>query len=361
MTVVNVYDMAFNLIGVVDSYISLIWRPAYYDVGDFELYLSVTDKEVELLSENRLLVRDSDISLDEDGKATYKNVMIIKNIDIITDTEKGDYLNVTGRELKYMLHQRIVWSQTNLTDTAEAAIRQLVTENAVSPTDSRRSIPRLVLGAAAGLTETIEKQITGQYLDEAIKEICTSNNYGWEIYGYNGNFVFIEYKGLDRSYGQSERPYVVFSETFENLYNTEYQKQTEAYANTTLIGGEGEGSERKYATVGADNTGLNRYEVFTDAKSVSSKADNTTISAADYTKMLEEKGKENLAKLGITEGFSGEVLSASGSNYVYGEDFFIGDTVTVISRYGFTKNVMVLSAIESEDEHGIKLVPQFNI
>ena len=72
-----------------------------------------------------------------------------------------------------------------------------------------------------------------------------------------------------------------------------------------------------------------------------------------------ERGRENLAALSYTEGFSGEVLSDVA--FKYGEDFFLGDVVTVINKYGIEKNVRVLSAIESEDENGTKLLPQFNI
>lgn len=360
MTVINVYDMNFNLIGVVDSFVSIIWRPAYYDVGDFEIYLGANPNAIELLHENRLVVRNTDVFVDDSGNVTYKNVMIIKNIDLITDVENGDFLSVTGKELKYLLHQRIIWTQTNLTGTAENGIRRLVNDNAVNPSDTKRKIPNLVLGATAGLTDTIEKQITGDSLDKAITEICTTYNYGWEIYGYNGNYVFIVYKGLDRSYGQSERPYVVFSDTFENLYNTEYQLNTENYANTALIGGEGEGVERTYTTLNNTTSGLNRYELFVDAKDISSNKDSEDeIPQSQYLQMLQERGTEKLAETAITEGFSGEVLTTG--QYKYGEDFDIGDTVTVINSYGISKNVMVLSSIESEDENGVSLIPQFNI
>lgn len=360
MTVINVYDMNFNLIGVVDSYVSIIWRPAYYDVGDFEIYVAAGNEAIELLQENRLVVRNTDITVDSDGNVTHKNVMLIKNIDLITDVENGNFLSITGRELKYILHQRIIWTQTNLTGTAEAGIRRLVSENAVSPSNTNRVIPNLVLGATAGLTDTIEKQITGDYLDEAITEICTNYKYGWEVYGYNGNYVFIVYQGLDRSYEQSERPYVVFSDAFENLYNTEYQLNTEEYANTALIGGEGEGTERTYTTINNDKSGLERYELFVDANDLSSNKDSEDeIPQSQYLLLLQERGAEKLAETAITEGFSGEVLTTG--NFKYGEDFDIGDTVTVINSYGISKNVMVLSSIESEDENGISLIPQFNI
>lgn len=359
MNNIYVLNKNFELQGIVDEYVSIIWRPSYSEVGDFEIYLGATDKAIGLLKENNYVVRSSDISV-ENGVATYEKVMIIKNIQLITDVENGDFLCVTGRELKYLLHQRIVWKQTTLTDTAENAIRQLVTENAITPTDSKRVIPNLVLGVLAGLPDSIEKQVTGAYLDEVINEICLAYNYGWDVFISGGKLVLVVYAGSDRSYGQTERPYVVFSDSFDNLYNTDYELNTETYANTTLVGGEGEGSERVYTTVGADNSGLERYETFTDARDLSSNKDSEdAIDSATYLKLLAERGRENLATLSYTEGFSGEVLSNVA--YKYGEDFFIGDIVTVINKYGISKNVRVLSAIESEDDTGVKLLPQFNI
>lgn len=359
MNNIYVLDQGFKLQGVIDSYVSVIWRPSYSEVGDFEIYLGATAKAISLLKENNYVVRSSDISV-ENGVTTYEKVMVIKNVQLITDVENGDFYCVTGRELKFLLHQRIVWKQTNLTGTAENAIRRLVNENAITPTDTNRVIPNLMLGVSAGLTETIEKQVTGKYLDESIVEICKTYNYGWDIFITNNKLVLVVYAGLDRSYGQTERPYVVFSDDFENLYNTDYQLFTETFANTTLIGGEGEGLERVYITVNNDNSGLNRYETFTDARDISqNKGSEEEIDLTTYNKLLAERGRENLASLTFTEGFSGEVLSDVA--FKYGEDFFIGDLVTVVNKYGIQKNVRVLSAIESEDETGSKLLPQFNI
>ncbi len=359
MKAIYILDQNFAIQGVLDEYVSVIWRPSYSEIGDFEIYTAATDRAISLLQKNMYVVRNTDITV-KNGVATYRKVMIIKNLQIVTDVENGDYLTVTGRELKFLLHQRIIWNQTTLTGTAENAIRQLITENAINPTDSKRTIPALTLAAAAGLTDSINKQVTGDYLDQAITDICTAYNYGWAAYISNGK-IFVEvYTGVDRSYNQTARPYVVFSEDFENLYNTDYQLASEEYANTTLIGGEGEGIERVYTTIGAEKSGLDRFETFTDARDISRNANSEDeISAAAYLLLLQERGSENLSALGITEGFSGEVLSDVA--FKYERDFFLGDLVTVINKYGISRNVRVLSAIESEDEAGSTLVPQFNI
>lgn len=359
--VIHVLDRDFNLVGVVDDYISVIWRPAYYDIGDFELYINATSKAVELLKRDYYLVRDTDIVVDENRNISYLNVMIIKNFTLTTDAEEGDKLTYTGRELKYILNSRIVWSQTNLNGTVENAIRQLIDENAIGTSDPKRIIPRLQLERSNGFTETIEMQITGEKLDKAIIDICTAYNYGWEIYISNGQFMnFRLYKGVNRSYGQSDNPYVVFSDDFDNIANSNYELNSENYANVTLIGGEGEGSERIYTTLNNDKEGLERYEVFTDARDISQNKDSDeAIDLSTYKKLLNERGNENLASLSITEGFSGEVLSDVA--FKYGVDFYLGDTVTVVNKYGLSKNVKVLSAIESVDNTGVKLIPQFNI
>lgn len=351
----------FELAGIIDEYISIIWRPSYAEIGDFEIYLGANNKAIELLQKNRYVVRSSDIS--EDGDIiTYKKVMIIKNIQLNTDVENGDFLTVTGRELKFLLHQRIVWGQTILTnDTVEYGIRRLIGSNAVHPVEPARIIPNMQFAEPVGFADKIEKQISNVPLDEAVIEICNTHGYGWDIYITNNMLTVSIYKGVDRSYDQSECSYVVFSDEFENLYNTSYELNSEEYANMTLVGGEGEGLNRTYAYVNNELSGLERYETFTDARDISQNlgSEEDAISNEEYLLLLEERGKDNLSTMTMTEGFSGEVLSDV--SFKYGVDFNLGDIVTVISKHGISKNVRVLSAIESEDESGTKLVPQFNI
>lgn len=360
MNNIYVLDQNLELQGVIDEYVSIIWRPAYYDVGDFEIYLGATDKAISLLRENWYVVRSSDISV-KNGVTTYKKVMIIKNLQLITDVENGDFYCVTGRELKFILNQRIVWGQRIISDTVEYAIRRLIGSNAVEPVEPTRIIPNMQFAEPKGFTETIELQMSNKQLDEAVIELCKTYGYGWDIYITDNKLTVEIYKGVNRSYGQTENPYVVFGENFENLFTTEYVYESENYANMTLVGGEGEGLDRTYAYVNNDVSGLERYEVFTDARDISQNLEDETetVSYEDYLLLLEERGKEQLAGKTIIEGFTGEVLSDVA--FKYGVDFFIGDMVTVINKYGIQKNVRVLSAIESEAEDGVKLLPQFSM
>ena len=357
--VIHVLDSSFNLVGVVDNFVSAIWRPAYYDIGDFELYVSASPEVVALLQPDRYLVRDTDISV-TGGVATYKKVMIIKNIQLKTDVENGDYLTVTGRELKWLLHQRIVWGRYLLRDTVEYALRRLIGANAVDPVEPTRVIPNMQHAEPKGYSGRIEVKISNKQLDEAVIELCKSYGYGWDIYITDNKLTVDIYKGVDRSYNQTERAYVVFSDSFDNLFETEYVYNSESYANMTLVGGEGEGDDRTYAYVNTDVSGLDRYEVFTDARDISQNLGNEeeALSYEEYLALLEERGRENLTGMTKTEGFTGEVLDVS---FKYGVDFDLGDIVTVINEYGISKDVRVLSVIESQDETGVKVIPHFNI
>lgn len=353
---IHILDKNFNLVGVVDDYISVIWRPAYYDIGDFEIYVDATVENIHLLQTNYYAVRGQDISVDDEGNTIFKKVMVIKNHNISTDIEGGDYLTVTGRELKYILNSRIVWSQTNLTGNVATAIETLVNNNAIAPADVNRVIPTLELDESLVVSDTIDKQLTGDKLDEAITEICMAYDIGYDVYIKNKKLIFKLYRGVDRS---TTVPHVIFSEEFENILSSEYTRSTELYANTTLIGGEGEGIERIYTTVNNTNSGLDRYEVFTDARDISQNKDSDeVIDINTYYKLLAERGVEKLSEHAITEEFTGEVQHDV--NYEYGVDYYLGDTVKIINKYGMAQNVKVISAIESDDENGTKLIPQFN-
>lgn len=360
MNNVHVLNQNFELQGIIDEYVSIIWRPSYYEIGDFEIYLGATDKAIALLRENWYVVRSSDISV-ENGVTTYKKVMIIKNLQLITDVENGDFYCVTGRELKFLLHQRIIWGRYLIEDSVEYCLRRLIGANAIDPVEPTRTIPNMQHAEPKGYPEQIKIQVSNKQLDEGVIEICKTYGYGWDIYITDNKLTVDIYKGVDRSYGQTKNPYVVFGENFENLFTTEYVYESEEYANMTLVGGEGEDLDRTYAYVNNDVSGLERYETFTDARDISQNLDSEeeAISYEDYLRLLEERGKENLADKVISEGFTGEVLSDVA--FKYGVDFFIGDVVTVINKYGIQKNVRVLSAIESEGEDGVKLLPQFSM
>lgn len=329
-----ILNRSLRTIGVIDTYTSIIWTKRCFACGDFELYLPAS--HLDILVEGNYIYR-----LDDDA------IMRIENLEITTDSEVGNFLRVSGRSAESLLAKRIIWSQTTFSGTVENLIYKLIRENAVNPTDENRIIPLLTIGESQGYPETIEKQITGTNLLEAISELCTTYQYGFKFTLQDGQFVFSLYKGKETS--------VVFSPEFDNLINTTYQRNTSAYANVALVAGEGEGASRKTCSVG-NATGLDRSEIYVDARDLSTNSEEP-ISDEKYTEILNERGTEALTEYVVTEGFEGNV-EPSGT-YEYKTDWNLGDVVQVVNEYGIVGNPRIVEIIESEDENGHSIIPTF--
>lgn len=346
---VYILNKDLNAVGLIDDYESLIWTPRYYEPGDFEIYTSASERTLSLLKLDNYVTRvGSDM------------VGIIESVKIESDPESGDHIIATGRCLKSLLDRRIIWSMTNVSGTVENCMRSLITANAVSPTLTYRAIPKLILGTAQGYTETMEAQFTGDNLLEVVVNLCKQYGYGFKIIlNVDKNFEFQLYKGTDRSYNQSVNPFVVFAPEFENIVSSDYEHDKATLKNACNVAGEGEGSARKMYGVGS-TSGLDRREMFVDARDLSSETENeTTLTTAEYNNLLIQRGREKLAENPETVTFEGEVESVR--QFVFDRDYFLGDIVTVKNSYGVIAHPRVIEVIQSHDENGLLTIPAFSI
>lgn len=343
-----IYTPQFELLGIVDTAASIIWAKRYRQCGDFELYVPATVEMMELLQTERWVVRPDD-----------SMVCIIEKVQTATDEENGDYLTVTGRSLQAILDRRIIWDQTVLTGNLEAALRRLVTEAFISPAIAARKYADLTLAVAHGYTETVNTQYTGTVLLEAVEELCAANGYGFKVTMDldDEKLVLDFYKGTDHTTDQDDNPQVVFSEQYDNLVSSIYTKDLTAYKSVALVAGEGEGSARRRTTVqrSCDLEGLARREMFVDARDISS--NEGEITDAEYLAQLSARGSTHLAEAATVESLEGGV--EPGQMYAYGIHYDLGDTVTVINKYGVTAPARVLEVVETWDENGYTFTPTF--
>ena len=341
---IYILNQDLEVLDLIDNSSSVIWTPRYYEVGDFEIYIQASNKNLNLLQEERFVTRqDSDM------------VGIIEKVKVITDVEDGDYIIASGRCLKSLLARRIIWNQTNLRGKTEAIMRSLINDNLINPVNPARKIPNVILGELKGFTETAEFQSTGEELLEKIVELCKSSGIGWKVILNKIKQIEIEfYKGINRSYSQTENPYIVFSPEFDNLLATETEIDTQSLKNVALVAGEGEGTDRTTTTIGTE-AGLSRRELFVDARDLSS--NNGEIGVNEYLQILKERGIEKLAEAGEFFKVSGEAETKI--TYKFGKDYFLGDLVTVVNEYGITANTRILEVIECEDENGYTIIPTF--
>ena len=146
----------------------------------------------------------------------------------------------------------------------------------------------------------------------------------------------------------------MFSAEFDNLISSAYVLDTGQFRNVALVAGEGEGKARRRTVVG-EASGLERYELYVDARDVSS--NEGTISEQDYMAQLYGRGVEKLGESAAGETFEGEVDNTN--MYICGRDYFLGDIVTVKNKYGIIGNARVVEMIECWDDSGYSAVPTF--
>lgn len=347
-----IMDTNFNIIDVIDTYESLVWAERYYTYGDFELYTPITQKFLdELKQDNYVMRRDSE------------TVMIIDKIQINTDVEDGNYLTVTGKSLESILDRRIVWGQKTISGNLQNGIKTLLNENIINPSISNRKISNFVFEDSTDpiiTSLTVEAQYTGDNLYDVVSNLCMDKKIGYRVrLNESKQFVFKLYSGVDRSYEQTANPYVIFSPKYDNLMNTKYIESQSALKNVTLVGGDGEGPERKYYSVGS-TSGLARRELFTDARDISSTdEEGTEIPINDYNALLEQRGREKLGENVDIQTFEGEI--EVGRTFTYGVDYDMGDVVEVENEYGISAAPRVIEIVECIDESGYSMVPTFDM
>ena len=244
-----VYDTNLQLVGLVDAYTSLIWATRYADLGDCEVYIEATTETLALLKKNYYLVRNDD-----------EMICQIKKIELDTDAENGNYLIVTGYDVKRFLDQRIIWDTMTCDGLLEDFIRDMITVSMIDEGD--RAIPDFKLGAAAGFTEQNSEQVSYKNLGEKVREYCKKYGWGYRVRLDSGKFIFELYKGADRT------AEVIFSDNYENLATSAYTEDDTNLGTVALVAGQGEGADR-LRRVSGDASGLARHEIFVDAKDIS--------------------------------------------------------------------------------------------
>lgn len=373
-------DEELNKKHIIDTYSSVIWTPRYNTLGDCELVIQASQDNLKKIKECRYISRDDD-----------EMVCEIKKIEIQTDEENGDQIIVTGIDVKDILNKRIVMNQTNFNGLVEDYIRMLITDAFINPKDPNRKISNFVLADKQGFTETIREQVTYDYIGDKVQELCQQFGWGYKVTVKNGNFVFSLYKGKDKS------QYITFSQNYDNISTTDYQEDNSNIKNVALIAGEGEGVDRKTTTIGSGE-GINRNELYIDARDVSSTIDydellnnypngiekvinnviyyqvngtNIAILTKDekgevsevklcdniYTENLKSVGNEKMAEYVSVTSFTGDIIV--GINYKYKEDYNLGDIVNILNEYGMSVNARITEIIESRDDNGYTMEPTF--
>jgi hypothetical protein len=330
---IYIYSADFQLQGVIDSFSSFRWRRRYFEPGEFELHVAATPENLTILAEDSIVHR-----LDR------KEAGIIEGIEI-DESDDGDTMTITGRFLSSNFENRFIVSTLNYSGTVETAMRQIVSDNAITD----RPLNGLVLGTLNNFTPMCNFQATGKAVVDVVEALSKSSTLGYRVrYDVPEKaLVFETYQGVDRTVTQTAHPYVLFSSTFNNISSPQYTMSKKGYKNFAYVAGEGTGDARTIVTVDQTN-GAPLRELWVDARDLQQ----GDLSDDQYKAQLTQRGIEKLAEAVKSESF--ESAAVNTENFEYRTDWDLGDIVS-FEKWGILLNQRV-TEVEEVYESGIETV-----
>lgn len=349
MLPLRIIDLNFNLIDEITKYQSLQLTRKHHDIGDVELKINRYVKGASELTKDRIIfplnqlhkvyqIKHREIELDENGKETEN--WIIK-----------------AKSLKSWLTQRLILppdgkSNDVINDNAETVMKHYVDVCAVNPVDAKRKIPSLVIAADLKRGDKISRSARFDVLSDEMITISQLSGLGWNISVdiKNKRFVFEVVEGVNRVATQRDNPPVIFSPEFNSLKSMGYTESYLDYKNMAYIAGQGEGVDRRVITIGDTATGLDRYELFVDARDVGEtntddEGNETPRSQQEIETDLTDRGNEKLSEHSQEIYMEGQILTKS--PFIYERDWDLGDITTQQNKnWGITMDTRITEVKE---------------
>lgn len=333
---IRFYTEGMNLAGIMENQTSLIWARKYFEPGSMELYAPITADNLRLTELGNLVwLRGA------------KEAAVIEDR-MIEENSARSRIIIGGRFLSSYMDRRLVRPKVNFSGLTEVAMRKLLTD--------AESIPRVVLGDLNGFADTITFQATYKNLLEYEKKLARSAGIGFRFRPdfSEKKIIFELYKGTDRSSAQSRNNRVIFSEMYLNLDNVVLRENQKSLKNCVYVGGAGEGDSRTYVSFGTEITGLERRELFVDARDIAP----DDMTAEQYRQALLQRGHDKLTE--YAKSTSIESDTDANANFVYKTNYDLGDIVSIRKQaWGITTDLRITEIHEVYERGKMRVMPVF--
>lgn len=266
-------NSAFQPIGILDNFESLIWDDKYFSCGNFEFH--------------------APYSL---GNASYIYDNSEDQVGVIESIEKENMKHVyKGRLLKCLLSNKVINSTCTYTKkSTEYIVKDLVRRFAGQNIEIEENQNRgLVI-------DTL--QVTGDNLMEYTDSLLEDSELGAriELDFATGELTYKVYEGIDNT---SKMP---MSKEFENIYSFTYTNDRSNFKNFAYVAGEDSGKNRVVVTVDKRVGDEEKVEIYVDARDVQSEytdeaGEQQTMTETEYKEALYQRGIEKLAEYQIQE------------------------------------------------------------
>lgn len=342
---------------VVDRYKSLIWTERFQSAGDFQLVVQSTLENRQKFKQGKWL------ALSESFRC-----MKIENVLDKTDDEGAALLEITGPSIEIILDDRVAFNvkddlTTNpkwvITDIPGNVARKVFQDICVTGVLDVHDVIPYITNVDVLPTDTIPEpgdlvtvEVEPDSVYNVIKGICEPYDLGFRLLRNfdTSQLAFDIYAGVDRTSQQTTYPAVIFSPDLENLKNTSELRSIAGVKNIAYVYSN-LGFEEVVATdVDPDVLGFERQVLVVKMDNI-----DAGTPAATVTALMQQKGREELAKVRSFQGFDGEVNQSS--QYKYGTDYQLGDLVELHGKDGLANNMRVTEQIFVSDDEGERSYP----
>lgn len=343
-TSIRFYNEEREFIGEIDNFTSAVYVRRWETFGNFEIHF-IEDRP-------DLFVPGYYIMINNDR---YRNGIIqyYKNDSDGYEPKSLKDIVIKGFSLLYLLYWRLteppatnngyrVWNNKPVEDI----MCDLVNEQVVHPVDPARAAKeiRVLQSQHRGIKITFQSRF--KYLTDELFELSRQSGLGPVIWldTENQQFVFEVLEGKDCTHRIDNPNSYIFSKGSGKVTKRTYTYSCEGEKNMAYIGGQGDGDEREVVKINAHLTGLQRKEMFIDARDI----------AEGETDSLLDRGKLKLSAAAATVSY---VFDADTQDY--GRSWDLGDLATYVDENGFVEDNRITQVREVYENSVLKIAPTF--
>lgn len=343
LTVFKVDNETFEAIGQITQIKSVNWGKYFTKYYEFKISVFASEQNIEILKNGNIIWG---------GKI---NAGIIDVVQIDRDSNGQILLTIKGRTLESLLLRRAIDKTQNFKNKhVSTIIYSLVKEYFVLSSNSSRNLPWFECAEDKELGRVLTMQRTGGDVYAEVKNICEGEeNLGFEVQFIPAErkILFVVKEATDHT-ATSDSP-IIFSDTSDDIITDSYYENERNYKNMAYIAGQdNEVSERVIVQQGDVNSaGFERFELYVDARDLQQDDGETVLTNEEYESVLKSRGTEKLGASQKVSVFDGSLQLNKLVGFVYGQDYEIGDMVTVIDeKMGVQVNARVSCIQENVTE-----------
>lgn len=352
----------FKSAGILDVFESLTVNWRYYTYSQFSLKILLEDVQKIIFNNSEEIQRRKDILFSlfiSDNILNINDVYFYIDRVVCNDSTKGEVI-ISGKSLRAKSMKRIVYRIYHQTKKPEQIIYDHINNEVVNPSQASRKIQYLSITSPGTLsTSTVDYQNSYGVVCDEVDALCSTYDIGIRETATN---LQNPHNKLEIVKGKDLSDVVEFNVDFDNLLSESYESSNFDEATMAWVFGEGDGSARLNVKLNDNLAGLEREEIYVDARDIQKQTQDgsgkdITLTDSQYKATLTSRGIEKLAEQEEVLTLNGDIDLES-DLFVYGKDYELGDRVRFTSKlFNLTKTSVLAGIDETWDNTGHHMSP----